>query len=383
MRRGWIAVAILGSLSLLLWLGSRSPQGTLEVDVAEVERGALADTAMASGNLVYAEQIQLRPEVGGRVAEVLVEEGEQVRRGQLLMRLDPESFEAELAAAEAGVIASEIEIRSRKARVADLARQLERKQVLSSRGLIDRDAFEQLQSQHELAGIAVLAAEQSRVQAMAQADGARNRLQRSRFLAPIDGLMISVDIKPGETVVPGTLNAIGSDLMVLADPSVLLAELRVDEADIARVRLGQRVDVYAASHPQTALQASVVHIAASARPGGVSQSLSFRVRAQISDTRLALHPGMSVRAEIETDSGSEGLHVPVAAIRSDAQGSHVWTVTQDNLARRVPVEPGMANDFAQQVSGALELRERVITGPGRVLAQIRDGAPVRIREPGA
>lgn len=379
MRKFLIAITILGALGLLLWLGQQRGGQALGVDVAPVERGVLADTALASGSLIYAEQIQLRSEVTGRVAEVLVEEGQQVRRGDLLMRLDQEAFQADLDAADAGVRAARIEIQSRQARQRDLGRQLERQRSLRERGLVGLDAFEQLASEHEIASIAVQAAQQALLQAQAQRDLASDRLQRSLFIAPIDGLLVSVDVKPGETVIAGTVNIVGSDLMVLADPSVLLAELRVDEADIARVRLGQAVEVYAAAHPQTALTGEVTHIGTSARQLGASQSLAFRVQVQLEPSDLVLHPGMSCRAEIQTAQGEPGLHVPVAAVRRDAQGAHVWRVDAQQRAERVSVELGLANDFSQEIRGALTEDEQVVVGPGRVLAQLQAAASLRIR----
>lgn len=381
MRKPLIALAIVAGLGVLLWAGSRGGQQSPQVDVATVERGALNDTALASGNLVYETQIQLRSEVTGRVAEVLVEEGQRVQRGDLLMRLDQEAFQADLDSADAGVRSAEIEIRSRRARLADLSRQLERQRTLRERGLVGQDGFEQLQSQHEIARIAVEAGEQTLAQAQAQRELSRDRLQRTLFTAPIDGVMISVDIKPGETVIAGTTNIVGSDLMVLADPSVLLAELRVDEADIARIRLGQPVQVFAAAHPNTPLTGSVVQIGTSARAQGVSQSLSFKVQVQIDPTELVLHPGMSCRAEIETAQGEPGLNVPVAAVRKEGEQHYVWRVGSELVAERVDVEVGMANDFSQEVRGGLKEGDRVVTGPGRVLATLAAGQSLRLREP--
>lgn len=381
MRKPLIALAIVAGLGVLLWAGSRGGQQSPQVDVATVERGALNDTALASGNLVYETQIQLRSEVTGRVAEVLVEEGQRVQRGDLLMRLDQEAFQADLDSADAGVRSAEIEIRSRRARLADLSRQLERQRTLRERGLVGQDGFEQLQSQHEIARIAVEAGEQTLAQAQAQRELSRDRLQRTLFTAPIDGVMISVDIKPGETVIAGTTNIVGSDLMVLADPSVLLAELRVDEADIARIRLGQPVQVFAAAHPNTPLTGSVVQIGTSARAQGVSQSLSFKVQVQIDPTELVLHPGMSCRAEIETAQGEPGLNVPVAAVRKEGEQHYVWRVGSELVAERVDVEVGMANDFSQEVRGGLKEGDRVVTGPGRVLATLTAGQALRLREP--
>jgi len=384
MRKPLIAIGILAGLGLLLWLGARGGSSALLVDVAAVERGALNDTALASGNLVYETQIQLRSEVIGRVAEVLVEEGQRVSRGDLLMRLDQEAFEADLAAAEAGVRAAEIEIRSRRARLNDLARQLERQAALQQRGLVGLDAYQQLEAQHQIARIAVEAGEQALRQAQAQRDLSADRLQRTVFTAPIDGVLITVDIKPGETVIAGTTNIVGSDLMVIADPSVLLAELRVDEADIARVKRGQKVEVFAAAHPDTALRGEVVQIGTSARPAntlsGAGSSLSFKVEVQLEPSELALRPGMSCRAEIETAQGEPGLNVPVASVRKDDQGHFVWRVDADSRAEKVAVETGMANDFFQEVRGALKQGDRVVTGPGRVLTQVGAGSELKIRE---
>jgi HlyD family secretion protein len=385
MRKALIALGILAALGLLLWLGARGSASVPAVDVAEVERGALNDTALASGNLVYETQIQLRSEVTGRVAEVLVEEGQRVAKGDLLMRLDQEAFQADLDASQAGVRAAEIEIRSRRARLNDLARQLERQRALQQRGLVGLDAYQQLEAQHQIARIAVEAAEQALKQAQAQRDLSADRLQRTLFTAPIDGVLITVDIKPGETVIAGTTNIVGSDLMVIADPSVLLAELRVDEADIARVKRGQPVEVFAAAHPNTALRGEVVQIGTSARPAnslqGAGSSLSFKVQVQLEPTEQALRPGMSCRAEIETAQGEPGLHVPVAAVRKDAEGHYVWRLDAEQRAERVAVEVGMANDFAQEVRGALKQGERVVVGPGRVLAGLAAGQSLRLREP--
>lgn len=379
-RKRVVAVAgLLAFVALLGWQHQRAGGRRIDVDIATVTREALASTTLASGSLVYAQQIQLRSQVTGRVAEVLVEEGERVRKGQVLMRLDPEAFAADLASASAGVRAAEIEIESRRSRVAELQRQLQRQRALHASQLVSRESFEQLENETELAQIAVRAAVQALHQQQAQRDIARDRLERSVFSAPIDGLLVSVDVKPGETVIAGTVNIVGSDLMVLADPSVLLAELRVDEADIAQVQLGQSVNVFAAAYPHQALHGEVVHIGTSARQLGSAQSLAFRVRVQLAPQQLSLHPGMSCRAEILTAQGEPTRNVPVAAIRRDGDGQFVWRVNGDERVERVPVTLGMANDFKQAIDGALADGERVVTGPGRIIAQLKAGDRVRAK----
>src|SRR3546814_4197093 len=121
------------------------------------------------------------------------------------MRLDPEAFAADLASASAGVRAAEIEIESRRSRVAELQRQLQRQRQLYTRKLVSRESFEQLANGTELAQIAVRAAVQALHQQQAQRDIARDRLERSVFSAPIDGLLVSVDVKTGATVIAGRI----------------------------------------------------------------------------------------------------------------------------------------------------------------------------------
>ncbi len=378
-RKLWVGLAMAVGFAVMLGIASQRRGAAVEVNVAAVTRAALADTTLASGSLIYAQQIQLRSEVTGRVADVLVEEGERVSQGQVLMRLDPDAFQADLEAASAGVRAAEIEIESRQARLDELQRQLARQKVLLGRGLVGRETFEQLENDTRIADIAVRAGAQTLRQQRAQRDVAADRLERTVFAAPIDGLLISVDVKPGETVIAGTLNIVGSDLMVLADPSVLLAELRVDEADIAQVRLGQSVQVFAASAPATPLTGEVIHIASSARQLGTAQSLAFRVKVRLQPSELALHPGMSCRAEILTATGEPSLNVPVAAIRRDGDAQYVWTVSADQIVERVSVVPGMANDLDQAVEGALQEGDQVVTGPGRVLATLQAGTRITIK----
>lgn len=373
----------IGAGLLALVLLARGGDGdAFLVDAAEVQRGSLAESVLASGNLVFEHQVQLRSELTGRVAAVLVEEGDEVAQGDLLMQLDREAFEADAERTRAAVRAAEIDIQRMGAVAADLDRQRRRQQALRERQLVGQDAYDQLASRHEVATIEVESARQALRQAQAQHDLAMDRLSRTEFRAPISGRIVAVDVKAGETVIAGTTNIVGSDLMALADPSVLLAELRVDEADIARVGVGQAVEVFASAHPHTPVHGEVVHIGSSARRLGSTEGLAFRVRVRLSSEELALHPGMSCRAEILTRQGEDALHVPVAAVQRDETGAYVWRIDGDGRARRTVVETGMASDLAQAVLAGLDEGQRVVTGPGRTLSRLTEGTRLSVREAG-
>ena len=379
-RKLLIAGGLVAGLVVLVLLASGRGGPAPEVDVAEAVHATLADTTLASGNLVFETQIQLRPEVSGRVAEVLVEEGDEVEQDQLLMYLDRDTFVANLTSADAGVEAAQLALRRLREADADLRRQLQRHEELEARQLVSRDAYEQLRSRRQMSSLQAGEAEQALAQQLALRDQAADQLRRSEFRAPIAGRIISVDIKPGETVIAGTTNIVGSDLMVLADTGALLAELRVDEADITRIRTGQRVEVFAATAPNDPVAGKVVHIGSSARQIGSAEGLAFRVKVLLDDTDTDLAPGVSCRAEIVTAQGEPSINVPVAAVRRDDDGQFVWRLDADGTVRRTPVEPGLSNDVEQALRSGLEPGQRVVTGPGRTLAQLSDGQRVTLRE---
>jgi len=378
MRKALFLAALLCGAGGVALLTMRDAAGTLEVQVAQATHAPLADTLLASGSFAYVEQIQLRPEVSGRVVEVLVEEGQQVEAGQLLMTLDQVSFIAQRESAEAAVRSARLALERLRVVDANLHTRLVRQQQLLAQQLVSRDGVDQLYSQKAVSELQIKEAEQTLVQQLAELNQANEQLRRSQFRAPITGQIVSVDVKAGETVIAGTTNILGSDLMTLADTRALMAELRVDEADIGRVRNGQLVHVYAASAPEQALPGVIDQVGTSARKLGTMEGVAFRVRVRLDDAEYAsLAPGMSCRAEIIVTQGTPSINVPVAAIREDVSGHFVWTLDADHRARRVAVIPGPSNDVEQAIQHGLTAKNPVITGPGRVLTKLQEGLKVK------
>ncbi|MBV2127747.1 efflux RND transporter periplasmic adaptor subunit [Arsukibacterium indicum] len=372
-----IAAVLVGLISLSQY---RKQQQTTSVTTALVVEGALADSILASGNLEFNTQIQIRSEVTGRVLEVLVEEGETVAKDQVLMRLDDTAFAADVNRNRAMVQSQQIDIARAKAQLADLQRQFSRQQQLHASGLVQQETIDSLQSQLDIANINVRSAEAALQQGQAMLAMAEDNLSKTVYRAPIAGLLATVDIKPGETVIAGSTNIIGSPLMTLADPSAILAELRVDEADIANVHLGQQAEVFAAAYPHQAVKGEVIQIATSARYLNQSQSLSFRVKVLLQPEDIALYPGMSCRAEIIMSQKQQSLQVPIAAIQQSSQQNtpqaeahyFVWKVV-DNVAVKQTVTLGMATDIAQEVLSGLEAGDEVVVGPARTMLGLAEG----------
>ena len=160
--------------------------------------------------------------------------------------------------------------------------------------------------------------QESLAQGRAALDQSEELLSKTRITSPIDGIVIQLDIKVGETVIAGTTNIPGSTMMVIADPSATLTEVQVDEADIAQVREGQRADVFTAAYPDTPLSGTIQSIASVARQTPGQASLSFLVKILMDkQDRMTIRPGMSVRADIYTQTSDETLAIPVQAVLYD------------------------------------------------------------------
>jgi len=391
-RRLLIAAVILATIAGVTTY--RKQTQALDVQVSHVTKGDLTDSILASGNLVYRTQVALRSELMARVDAVFVQEGDKVAAGQLLLQLDPQSYSASLEQARAQTARARTDIQMASTRLKNAGRQLKRQQQLANKGLIQQELLDNLQSEQQLALLQQQAAQHQLAQSLAAEKQATDLLAKTELRSPISGVIVAVDVKAGETVIPGSAQMMGSDLMTIADTSALLAELRLDEADVHSVFVGQQVKVFAAAGPDQALSGKVQSISSSARQLGQSQALAFKVKVLLDDVKTALYPGMSCRAELQTAALSQVWSVPVSALQAAPATSADKSTTVSNNSRQVwlvrdgraypqTVEVGLATDTAQQISVGLTGSEQVITGPARIFASLKEGAKVRFEAPAA
>ncbi len=357
-----------------------------QVEIQKVELKLIKSSILASGTLTFREQVQLRSEVIGQVVELHVEEADLVAKGDPVTTLDPKTYQAQVEQAEARVRIQQIAIERQRLLIKTLTDRFERQKAMFARNLVDEDSYESLKSELALAKVDLRSLQESLAQARAALDQSEELLAKTRIRSPIDGVVIQVDIKVGETVIAGTTNIPGSTMMVIADPSETLTEVQVDEADIAQVREGQNADIFAAAYPDTALSGTVQSIASVARQAPGQASLSFLVKILLDEQdSMTIRPGMSVRADIYTQSSEETLAIPVQAVLydedtdEDDEGKEEQTyvfVMQDGKAIRKDVEVGISNDSDQEITDGLEEGEIVISGPFRILRHLNDGEEV-------
>ncbi|MEM7097691.1 MAG: efflux RND transporter periplasmic adaptor subunit [Pseudomonadota bacterium] len=373
-----LTAIIIGVIAIPFLTRDGSGRGSF-VELASPDMRPIRTSVLASGSLAHENEVTLTAEVIGRVTGVYVEEGETVAAKQLVLRIDDEALAAQVAQSEASVRVQEIDIERAQLRVENLRRRWQRTQKLYEQELIDERSFEDAEHDFRVAEVDLRSARERLVQTQAALQQFQDQQNKTRVRAPIDGVVTSLDIELGETAISSTTNIPGSGLMTIADPSNIMTEVYVDEADVADIQLGQPAEIVAIAYPEQPLQGEVQFIANTAKHETHRQGLSFLVRIAITDTNgIKLRPGMSCRAAIFTGGQDEVLSVPVQAvvveqdITTREQEEYVF-VMREGRARKVPVETGLSDDAFQEILSGLEVLDDIITGPARTLRRLRDG----------
>lgn len=390
-RKGLIGLGIVAAVILVVVIGSlsHSDSGPL-VQVSKVGTRTVRASILAGGVLSYLDPVELKPEVIGRITEIPVKEGQMVKSGEVVLRLDPQVYAAAVKQAQASVMQAQTLIESQKLTVDNLERQVARQRALYKRGLVDANSFDDLQSQFQIAREQLRSQRQAEHIAQAQLNQAQQSLAKTVIRSPIDGIVTRLPVKVGETVIAGT-NIPGSTMMNIANPAQIIADLQVDEADIANIRSGAEADIHAVSFPQDKLVGKVVFIASSVTQDTTGASnngaRNFEVKVELHGGDLPhILPGMSCRAEIFTRSSPHALAIPVQAVLYDntpgksgldtGSGAYVY-VARGGKVHKTAVVTGLSSDTWQAIDKGLKAGDEVVSGPYQTLHGLGDGQAVR------
>jgi HlyD family secretion protein len=331
----------------------QSHKNVVTVQTGKAQRMDLVAVVSASGEIKPKTYVNIGANAFGKITKLYVKEGDQVKRGQMLVQLenvqsaaDMDAMQASLDAARTDAVAAEAGLNTS---VADLNRAKSdaersdldwtRAQGLYKDALISKSDYDMQKANHQTA-VAGLAQAQARVaQAKAQKESADGRieqananlthatdvLKKTTYQAPFDGVITNLPVREGETVVIGIQNAPGSTLMTLADLSVITAEVKVDETDIVNVQMGQAAQVTIDAIPKKTFKAVVTQIGDNAivRSTGVSTSQQistsqeakdFKVVVTLQDPPEDLRPGLSATAKITTATRGNALTIPIQAL---------------------------------------------------------------------
>ncbi len=350
-----------------------SKRGVVAVQTGKVVRQDLTSVVTASGEIKPRNYINIGANAQGLITEILVKEGDRVKKGQLLARLEnvqPEaivssqkaavsSAEADSSASEAGLKAADENLRTQQAIIdrstADLERaklEFDRAKNLYKDQLLAKQDFDAKKAAYDSAVAALAEAETRLIQARAQREqqaaqlSATQRritqanatltqysdmLKKYNSYAPLDGVVTNLPVRVGETVVPGIQNSPSSTIMTIADMSLITAEVKVDETDIVSVMLNQKVDVTIDAIPNKTFKGHVIEIGNTAilRSTGLAASQSavssqeakdFKVVVAMDNPPDEVRPGLSCTAKITTATRQKALTIPIQALTIRQKG---------------------------------------------------------------
>jgi len=337
-------LAWVGGVALLAAVGWWWQQRQAEADApqfrsARIERGPIVATVSATGTLAATVQVQVSSQVSGQIREVLADFNAEVRKGQVIARLDPEIHEYRVRQAEADLEAARAQVGVQQATLAarrsDLSRatinleearrDLERKVELVARNFIapaerDRAAAVARALEQEVASaraqVELVQAQIQNVRAIvqqreAQLASARVDLGRTVIRAPVDGVVIKRSIEPGQTV---AASFAAPELFLIAqDLRDMQVEVSIDEAEVSRLRAGQKVSFTVDAFPGRRFEGTVRQVRKAAQ--NVQNVITYTAVVSAANESLVLVPGMTANVRIVTDTRDDVLKVPNAALR--------------------------------------------------------------------
>lgn len=350
-------------------------RGIVEVQTSRVAREDLVATVTASGEIKPKNYINLGANTIGPapITEIVVKEGDKVRKGQVVAKMqsvqanadvvaqnasiatalaDSAASEAGLKSQEEGVTTAKATLEKNRAELDRTKSNYDRAEELYKEKLLAKQDFDQKKAEYDTA-VAAMGEGQARLdQAKAQEAQARQQLASAQkriaqlqagldrykdilsqyyVTSPIDGMVTNLPVRAGETVVPGVQNSAASTIMTIADMSVITAEVKVDETDIVNVQLGQRAEVTIDAMPNRTFHGHVTEIGDTAilRSSGVAASQSntsdqeakdFKVVIALEDPPEDIRPGLSCTGKITTATKPSVLTIPIQALTVRTRG---------------------------------------------------------------
>ncbi len=401
MKRQYIVgIGLVGLLCVPIAMKLLRSEPARLVEIDKIAYHDIKSSILASGRLLYEEQVLLSPEVIGKVNTIFVKEGQQVSRGDMLLHLDDQSYRAEVAQQEAAVRQQRIAIEQQQLSVQNQESQYQRKVELHKVKMIADLQITDAKFAVEAAKIELRNGRSRLEQVEAILKQSNERLAKTNIRAPISGTITALDIKVGETAVASQVSIAGSSLMTIANTATMITEINVDEADIGRVVVGQEVAIHTAAFPDIAIKGEVVTIPLSPKQlapgqsqGGASQARNYSIKVKLSDTKkLPLRPGMTCRTEIFTASSGKSLALPLQAVLSNNDESvdlapkkgdkkakvEVKTenyvfLNKDGKAEKRIVTIGVSDDSQQEILSGVVAGDAIIVGPYKILRHLKQG----------
>jgi HlyD family secretion protein len=415
MKRNKLIWILLGVVAILVAaaaiFGGRKDSGT-KVAVELVEKRTITEMVSASGKIYPEFEVKISSDVSGEIVELMVQEGDSVTKGQLLLRIDPETYQASLERLIANSSSSKAQIANSRSQVAQLVAnlaqvkaQLENAQNAHKRniqlqkdGIVSMADFETTEMQVRTADAnvksaeaniqaakeSVKAAEFNTASAQASVKEALENLARTSIYAPASGIISLLNVEKGERVV-GTLQMTGTEILRIANMNTMEVQVDVSENDVLRVSIGDEVDIEVDAYLGKLFKGKVTEIANSSQSvmsaTSTDQVTNFTVTVRIDPSsyrgiknkvRFPFRPGMSASVDIKTDTKKKILTLSIQAVTTrdddtdkgnDDKIEVVFVYCEGDTVNMIKVKTGIQDDKYIEILSGLKGDEEVVVEP--------------------
>ena len=363
------------------------------VRIDAVEHRDLVASVTANGKIEPERSVDIASDITGRIVYLPVDEGDMVRRGQLLLRIDQTQFQAQVARAEASLASAHASSIQARANRDQAKRALDRAVALGDNVTVEE--LETAQTNFSVAEAIVESQRHQVAQAEASLSEAEEELSKTTLISPMDGQITRLAVEEGEVALASTFSRETGLLMTVSDLSVILVNVQVDETDVVRIREGDSTAVTIDAFPDTTFSGRVTKISQSAvvaAATGGDRAVDYDVEITLYDPPPDVRPDLSATAEVITDTRDNVLSIPIIALTvrehrpistenmpqdtSETETEGAFVVV-DGVAYFRPVRVGIAGDEHFEVLSGLSLGDSIVAGPYQTVRTMADSALVR------
>ena len=360
------------ALAVVLFFVFKNSDSKQKFVTDKIARGNIKSTVSATGTVNAVTTVQVGTQVSGTIQKLFVDFNSSVKKGQLLAQIDPAIFESQVGQARANLLSARANLEKSQVMLRDTKTTLERNKILYSKNFISKSDLDTSETNY-LSAIAQIKVSEAQIQqTQAALDSSAINLKYAKILSPVNGTVISRNIDVGQTVAASfqtpTLFTIAQDL------TKMQIDTSVDEADIGKVKAGQKATFTVDAYPESPFngKVSVVRNA----PITVSNVVTYNAVIIVDNTDLKLKPGMTANVSIETESKQGVLLIPNASLRfkpatsvatpdqkgvKGPKGPGVW-ILENNKPKNVKITTGISDgNYTELISGELTEGEQIIT----------------------
>tara|TARA_B100000902_G_scaffold111992_1_gene113233 strand:+ start:12702 stop:13952 length:1251 start_codon:yes stop_codon:yes gene_type:complete len=372
---------IVVSILVLIFSGVIKLDNKIKVKIEKAERRDIIETVSASGKIQPEIEVKISPDVSGEIVELLVQEGDIVDKGDLLLKIKPDIYKSILERSRATVNTAKSNLAKSKAQYAEQRANYSRNKRLYNQQAISLSDYEKIESAYKIATYNVESSEYAVNSAQASLNEAKENLDKTSIYAPVNGTISILNVELGERVV-GTGQMSGTELMRIANLNAMEVAVEVNENDIIRVNIGDTSIIEVDAFLGNKFKGVVTEIASSANVTGVSadQVTNFKVKIRILNS-ANFRPGMTASVEVKTNLVEDVVSVPIQAVTTRKDTSYdkeknnkieCVFLYEDNLAKFSLVKTGIQNDrYIQIIEGVLD-EDILIIGPYSLVSKSLD-----------